>query len=259
MTASSRTDILEILDGARRASGEPSAHGNVVREFSLDGSECRIVYSQCTTEEIDDLIYTEISLATAHGYALEWKTHGHDVPSSLAARLVAAGFEPSPRESVLALDVNHEATASFAAPSCEIRRVDDKGGLDDVADIAREIGRTNVEHEQGQLALVLDQTPADLSIYVAYVGGEPVASGRIEFPRGSAVAWLAGGRTKTMHRNRGLFIALVGARLREALARRCTHVFVDARPASESILRKRGFRFVTHTQPFLIGGRGSIS
>jgi predicted acetyltransferase len=61
---------------------------------------------------------------------------------------------------------------------------------------------------------------------------------------------LAGGRTVTTHRRRGLFTALVGSRLREAASRGCTHAFVDALPTSEPILTKLGFTSLTSTQPY---------
>jgi predicted GNAT family acetyltransferase len=168
----------------------------------------------------------------------------------LRDRLLAAGFEPDAVESVLVLPLNEAALGAFDTPEYEIRRVHDTDGLDDVAHISSEIGRTNAEAEKHQLALALRDTPDELSVHVAYVDGEPVACGRIHFWKNSDFAELAGGRTTTTHRNRGLFTALVAARLHEALARNRTHVFVDALPTSEPILRKRGFQFVTDTQPF---------
>lgn len=244
-------DILEWLDGERRVTGKPSENGHVVREFSPDGKECRIVHSRCAPDEIDDVLRQEKSLADAGGYALEWKTYGHDGPSGLEDRLLAAGFEADDVENVLVFPLTERTLAAIDAPAHEIRRVHDEAGLADVADISREIGRTNVEEEKGQLASVLRDTPDGMSVHVAYSGGEPVACGRLHLSPGSAFAELAGGRTKSSHRNRGLFTALVAARLTEALARDRTHVFVDALPTSEPILRKRGFRFVTHTRPYL--------
>lgn len=243
--------ILRSLDRERRSAGEPSLCGGIVREHSPDGSECRIVYSHCTAEEIEDVIRDEILRAESGDYTLEWKVYGHDAPHNLGDCLLAAGFEPDALESLLVLPVNEEALAAFDAPAYEIKRIHDAEGLNDVADIAREIGRTNVEEEKHRLASVLGDTPDELSVHVAYVDGEPVACGRIHFKETSGFAELAGGRTKTTHRNRGLFIALVAARLREALVRNRTPVFVDALPTSEPILRKRGFQFVTHTQPFV--------
>jgi hypothetical protein len=244
-------DILMSLDRKRRATGEPSPRGGVVREHSPDGSECRIVYSHCTAEEIEDVVRHEIARAELGDCRLEWKVYGHDAPPNLEECLLDAGFEPEALESVLVLAVNEEAVAAFDAPSCEIKRIHDVEGLNDVAHIASEIGRTDVEEEKHRLASVLRDTPDELSVHVAYVDGEPVASGRIHLIENSSFAELAGGRTKTTHRNRGLFTALVASRLREALARDRTHVLVDALPTSEPILRKRGFQFVTHTQPFV--------
>ena len=242
-------DVLRSLDRERRAAGEEAARGGIVRERSPDGSRCAIVYSHCTAEEVDEVIRDEASGAESAGYELEWKVYGHDVPSDLGDRLLAAGFERGAQESVLVLQLSDAALTAFAAPGYRIVRVRNEERLDDVADVAREIGRQDVEEERRRLALALRDTPGELSIHVAYVDGEPVASGRIHFKENSDFAELAGGRTKTTHRNRGLFTALVAARLREALARNRTHVLVDALPTSEPILRKRGFRFVTHTWP----------
>ncbi|MGZ4637543.1 MAG: GNAT family N-acetyltransferase [Actinomycetes bacterium] len=248
-------DDLVSLDRDRRAAGEPSAHGHLVREHSPDGAECRIAYSHCTAEEIDGVIRDEVLRADSGGYTLEWKLYGHDTPPGLADRLLAAGFEPNDEESVLVLPVSDSALAAFDAPGYEIRRVHDAAGVHDVAEISREIGRTNTEEERRRLETALRDTPDRLSVHVAYVEGEPVACGRIYFKENSDVAELAGGRTKTTHRNRGLFTALVATRLREALARGRTLAFVDALPTSEPILRKRGFRFVTSTQPFVYAPR----
>lgn len=248
-------DMLRILDRERRGAGEPAGRGGVVRERSPDDTECRIVYSHSSAGEIDYVIHDEVSRADSAGYTLEWKVYGHDAPSDLRDRLLAARFRPDAVESVLVLPLREAALAAFAAPALAAPAFEIKilpgTDLDDVAEIARETGRVNVEEETHRLSMALRAAPDEQSVHVAYVDGEPVAVGRIHFPRGSDVAELAGGRTKTTHRNRGVFTALVGARLREALARGRTHVFVDALPTSEPILRKRGFEFVTHTQPFV--------
>jgi len=245
------TDVLARFDDERGAGGEPSPQGDLVREYSPDGSECRVVYSSCPVERIEDIIRDEMLRAESCQYTLEWKVYAHDTPSSLRSYLLRAGFEPDAVESVLVLSVTQEAVAAFEAPDFEIRRIYDVEGLSDVAAISRQIGRQDVEEEKQRLAALLRDTPEELSVHVAYVDGEPVACGRTHFKPNSDFAELAGGRTKTTHRSRGLFTALVAARLREALARKRTHMFVDALPTSEPILRKRGFQLVTHTQPFV--------
>ncbi|MET8327363.1 GNAT family N-acetyltransferase [Streptomyces sp. NPDC005181] len=244
-------DILADLDAERLASGEPAGRGGVVREYAADGSECRIVFSRLSLEDADDVIREEMALARDGGYTLEWKLYGHDVPSGLDERLLAAGFEADDTEQVLVLPVNEATLETFKAPGYDVRRIHDEAGLADYAEIAREIGRKNPEEEKKQLAAVLLEAPDSMSVHIAYVEGEPVACGRIYFKEGSGYAELAGGRTKTTHRKRGLFTAVVGARLTEAHERGRALVFTDALPTSEPILRKRGFRVVTSTQPFV--------
>jgi hypothetical protein len=246
-------DILNKFDCERRSAGELSQPGDIVRELSPDGAECRIVYSRCTADQIDAVIQAEIALAAARHYTLEWKVYGYDTPSCLKDRLLTAGFQPEPVESLMVLPVNEAALDGFAAPALDIRPIRNLEGLQDIAAISREIGRSNVEAEISRLALTLEQTPDEMRIYVAYVAGEPVACGRIVFKENSEFAELCGGRTRTTHRNQGLYTALVAARLRAAFERNRKFVFVDALPTSEPILKKRGFRFVTHSQPFVYG------
>lgn len=251
MTTIETAEILRRLDRDRRTGGEMSARGDVVREYSADGSECRITYSHLTSDESEDVVRHEILRARRRNYTLEWKLYGHDRPPDLSDRLIAAGFEPGTSESVLVLPVDERMVAAFDGAGYEIRRVSDARGLDDVAEISREIGRRNVEEERRRLAAILRDAPGSMSVHVAYVDGEPVACGRIHYASNSDLAELAGGRTRTSHRNRGLFTAVVASRLREAMARRRTHVLVDALPTSEPILMKRGFQLLTHTRPFV--------
>jgi hypothetical protein len=252
VTGSVSTGILAVIDAERRASGEAAGRGGVVREHAAGGSECRIVYSHMSAEEADDVVREEMALARDRRWTLEWKVYGHDGPSDLSGRLLAVGFEAGDPEQVLVLAVSELALASYGARSGSvIRRVRGGAGLADYAEIAREIGRKNPEEEQKELAYLLRHAPDTMSIYVAYVEGEPVAGGRIYFREGSSCAELAGGRTKATHRRRGLFTAVVGARLKEAHARGRELVFTDALPTSEPILTKRGFRRVTSTRPFV--------
>lgn len=252
MSESVSADVMAELDAERRSGGEPAGRGGVVRQYPPDGSGCRIAFSRLSAEEADDVIREEMAVVRERGYVLEWKLYGHDAPSDLDERLLAAGFEAGDTEQVLVLPVNEATLAKFGTSGCEIRRVHDDAGLDDYAEIAREIGRKDPEAEKRQLAAVLRGAPEAMSVHIAYGDdGEPVACGRIHFKEGSRCADLAGGRTKTTHRKRGLFTAVVGSRLTEAHERGRELVFTDALPTSEPILTKQGFRRVTSTQPFL--------
>lgn len=251
MRRSEIAGLLALLDEERRGSGTAAPDGTTVRETAPDGSECRIVYARCTEEDADLVIRTETARADALGRTLEWKLYGHDVPAGMGDRLRAAGFEPEDVEKVLMLPVSEATAAAFQAPAYEIRRVRDAQGLDDVAEISRDSGRRNVAEERRQLELSLRDTPEEMSVHVAYVDGVPAACGRVYYRPGGAFAELAGGRTRPAYRKRGLFTALVAARLREAGARGRTHACVDALPTSEPTLVRRGFTEVTTTRPFL--------
>lgn len=247
------TDLLALLDRERRALGEPDAAGRVVREWSADGSECRIVSSRCTAEDVDAVVGEEVARADAARCVLEWKVYDSDGPPDLERHLLAAGFEPGPAEAVLVLALDAPPTSDAPtsdAPGYDIERVG-VDGLADVAAISREIGRTDVADESRRRAAVLRDAPDTMSVHVARLDGVPVACGRTHFAPGSAVAELAGGRTRTTHRRRGLFTALVTARLAEARSRGRSHALVDALPTSEPVLRRLGFRSVARTRPYV--------
>ncbi|MFE4972090.1 hypothetical protein ACFRAR_08220 [Kitasatospora sp. NPDC056651] len=251
MTGPTSKNFLAALDHGRAATGERAAHGGVVREFAEDGSSCQIRFSRLSADDADAVIEAEKALANEGGYELEWKLYTHDTPSDLAERLEAAGFVADDLEKVLALPLDAATMATFDTTGFDVRRVVDEEGLADYAEIAREIGRRNADAERQRLWACLQETPDLMSVHVAYVGSEPVAGGRVHYPEGSGYAELAGGRTKTTHRLRGLFTAVVGSRLAEVSARGLDLVFTDALPTSEPILAKRGFRTVVGTRPFV--------
>lgn len=244
------TSALAQLDAARRGLGEPAGHAGVVREWSADGSECRIVFASPADDEIEDVIRAEMALARSGGYVLEWKVYGHDRPA-LGARLEAAGFEPDDQEQVLVLPVDEAALAAFDLPGYDVREVHDVSELVGYAEIARETGRKNPDEERRRLAASITEHPEAMSVHIAYAEGRPVACGRVHFQPGSPFAELAGGRTRTTHRRRGFFTAVVGSRLRQAARRGCGMLVTDALPTSEPILRNRGFRPLTWTRPYV--------
>lgn len=249
--ATKRPTILEVLDRERRLSGSPSDRIGLFREWSPDRSACRIVFAaDLSPTQLAVAVHDELAKARDGGYALEWKVYGHDPAAGLTDMLTAAGFVPGDAEKVLVLDLDGVEGGRFDESPYETRTVRDDRGLAAVAAISRQIGRQDVETESHRLSAMLRERPKSLSIHVAYVDGEPVSSGRIHYGHSADVAELAGGRTVPARRKRGLFSAIVTARLREAAARGCRYVFVDVLPTSEPILTRRGFTALTSTQPF---------
>lgn len=245
--------LRRVLDASRRACAPLGAP--IVREWSHDGASCRVVWAELSPRQVPDAVARERTLALAAGYALEWKVYSHDHVPELAQALVAAGYAASDPETVLGMELANAAWRRFTRPPVDVRAVGDEGGLADVAQISRVIGRRHVDEEARELGSLLRERPTALSVYVAYAGGEPVSCGRLHYGQDPAVAELAGGRTVPAQRNKGYFTAVVAARLNEAAARGCHYAFVDALPASEPILRGLGFIAVTTTQPFTLQRR----
>jgi GNAT superfamily N-acetyltransferase len=92
----------------------------------------------------------------------------------------------------------------------------------------------------------MEQSPNSISIYVAYLNAEPAACGWIRFPTNRAFASLWGGSTVPELRSRGLYRAVLDARIQEARARGTRYLTVDARSMSRPILERAGFQTLTH-------------
>ncbi|MBC8138807.1 MAG: GNAT family N-acetyltransferase [Fibrella sp.] len=227
----------------------------VIKDVSSDGKNCEIGYSSCSEDEVDQIIQDQIQLARNARYELEWKVYGHDQPSCLGERLVAAGFEAGAKEAFMVFFANKEALDRLGVCRSDIRRVTDREGLRDYQIIREEVSGKSCANEIERHAFLLENHPNSMSIYVGYVDAEPAGCGRIYFHEESKFAGLYGGQTRERFRKRGLFTQMVAVRIREAAGRGIVNICVDALPTSEPILKKIGFASVTYTQPFLFAGQ----
>ena len=248
--------LLEMLDLERQTVVFPGVtrfvDEGVVRDVSVDGKTGEIVYSSCAEAEVDQVIERQVQAARSAGYELEWKVYGHDQPPCLGERLMAAGFEAGDRELFMVLRASADALTRFDLYPCDIRWVTGEAGLKDYRTVREEVSGRDCEGEIARYIPMLQDHPDSMSVYVAYVDGEPAACGRVYFHPNSQFAGLYGGNTRARFRRRGLFTQIVAARIREALSRGITNIYVDALPTSEPILRKRGFEGLTYTQPFCL-------
>ncbi|ABY25053.1 putative acetyltransferase [Renibacterium salmoninarum ATCC 33209] len=240
---------LALLDAERQALQTSTEADPLTREFSADGSECRIVFTACAPEAVEETIAAEKQRAQKAGYTLEWKVYGHDSLPKLPELLTQAGFEPDDRETVLALSVDQAMLPADEA--LDIRQVTDAQGFNDYEEIAHPLGRRNAAQERQRLAAERESHPGEISIHIAYVDGVPRACGRLYLRAGGHVAELAGGRTHPDFRRKGLFTALVASRVLEASDQGRELVLVDALPTSEPILTRLGFEPITWTMPFV--------
>jgi hypothetical protein len=256
MTPNQRTEILNLLDFERQNVVYPGvtrhSETGMVKDIWIDGKNCDIAYTNHSENEIDAVIKREIEAARSAPYELEWKVYGHDQPLCLGERLSAAGFEAGDIEQFMVFRASEEALGQFGDMTAEIRRVTRSADLRDYQMICEEVSGKSRQKEIGRYGDMLENHPESMSVYVAYVDGEPATCGRIYFHKDSKFAGIYGGQTREQFRNRGLFTQIVAVRIREALSRGVTYVSIDALPTSEPILRKRGFEIITTTQPFCL-------
>jgi GNAT superfamily N-acetyltransferase len=90
------------------------------------------------------------------------------------------------------------------------------------------------------------QIPNYLSVYVAYVEGQPACSGWVYFQPESQFASLYGGATLTTFRKQGLYTAVLAARVQEARQRGYRFLTTGASPMSRPILEHNGFQFLMY-------------
>lgn len=185
------------------------------------------------------------------GRQLEWKLYSHDRPPGLEAALVAAGFIGEAPETFLVLDMEASQPPYDPPPGVEVREVKDAAGLADLWAVnAAAFGRQEPALLEALTGLLDDPTQA---LFVAYDGGRPISSGRLDLAPGKAFAGLYGGGTAPEQRGRGVYRALVGARAAEARRRGCRYLTVDAQETSRPILERLGFQPLATIRGWMLG------
>jgi GNAT superfamily N-acetyltransferase len=161
------------------------------------------------------------------GY-VEWKYYEHDGPE-LAAQLRAAGLVAEEEETVLVAE-----TASIPPAEADVRIA-----AGDFVELAAQVFGSRHELPEHGVGVV------------AYVDGQPVSAGRIDFEPGIDFAGLFGGVTLPEFRGRGLYRATVAKRAELARERGYRYLYVDALPTSRPILERLGFVRLTTTTPYV--------
>lgn len=208
-----------------------------------------ILHSNVDETNADAVIAAEIEYFASRGRSWDWKTYAHDMPTDLPERLKAHGFEPDDVDAVMVLDIT-EAPSNLLEPSAiAVRQVEDSAGLKDVIEVMERVWGGDFSWMTNRLGAHL-QIPGYLSVYVADVDGQPACAGWIYFPPHSQFASLWGGSTVPELRKRGLYQAVLAARVQEAQRRGRRFLFLDASPMSQPIVAKHGFKLLTTTQSF---------
>lgn len=203
-------------------------------------------------DDLQALIDRTVSHYRARGEAFEWKTHGHDAPADLVDRLLASGFVPEERETVVVGEAARMATEPVLPDGVTLRAVTDLADLRRIAAL-----EVTVWGEQGaagladDLAARIEAAPAEITVLVAEAGDEVVSAAWLVVNPGTAFAGLWGGATLKAWRGHGIYKALVARRAQMAVARNVTYLQVDASDDSRPILERLGFVPITTTTPYI--------
>ncbi|MCI4339203.1 MAG: GNAT family N-acetyltransferase [Thermoplasmata archaeon] len=246
-------ELRELYDREMRK--DPAAYagarieplGRIVR---VVGEENYVIFSDLGGTDAARVVHEQADHFRRAGAEVEWKVFGHDLPENLESLLAAEGFVPDELETLVVLELPASSRAEPRPPGLEVRRVTDEAGLRDAATVnAAAFGPGGRPFVERWAAWIRDPTQG---LFVAYLDGAPVASGRLEMPAGRSFAGLYGGGTAPAFRHRGIYRTLVAARADVARERGYRFLTVDARETSRPILERLGFVPLTTTRPWVL-------
>ena len=248
-------DLLALYDRHERREARPpgltvEVTPRVVRHIGPPGHPSWVLYADLDEGDADDVIRGEQAHFAALGRGFEWKHFAHDRPADLAARLVAAGFVAEVPEALMALDLARLPAWVDASAGHGVR----EGGaelLDAVCSVMAAVWPDQASRIAEQLAILLREAPDAMRLFAVFEEAAPVAAAWSLRTPGSPFHGLFGGSSLPEHRGRGHYRALVGARVRYALAQGARALTVDAGPMSAPILGRLGVERLTTTTPFV--------
>jgi GNAT superfamily N-acetyltransferase len=201
--------------------------------------------------ELDALIARQIARFRERGERFEWKLHGHDRPSFLVERLLAAGFRAEEQETVVIASIDDLDLAVEPPEGVVIREVHERSDFERIAAMEAAVWGESSATRADDLELERAADPAQLRIFVAEAEGRVVSAGWLRLPPRTEFGTLWGGSTLPEWRRRGIYRALVACRGRVAREHGRRYLEVDASDDSRPILERMGFRAVTTTTPYV--------
>jgi hypothetical protein len=223
---------------------------HVVRHINISGSgEGSIIYSQLSEENADRIIREQLEYFENLKQDFEWKVYNHDQPPDLKERLESCGFSVEEVEAIMVLDLEQAPQVLWQPVKQQVQHISDPENLSDVLTIEQQVWEEDFSWLGDYLGGTLRKYPDQLSVYVAYVDGQPASAAWTYFPQHSQFASLWGGSTVSSFRKQGLYTALLAVRAQEAKSRQVRYLTVDASNMSKPILEKFGFEVIAYSHP----------
>ncbi len=220
-----------------------------VRQINEREPQSFLLYSNLTAENADQVISDEVAYFESIGHSFEWKLYSHDSPPDIIERLRQRGFEIDHPETILVLDMQGLPSILTEPVTHDIRRITDLALVKPLVDVQAAIYNENFDDMTERLTWKLTHYPEYISFYGAYVDEVPVASARMYYPSNSQFSSMWGGGTLPAYRGKGVYTALVAARVQEAIQRGRRFLTIDASPMSRPIVEKLGFVEISTSTP----------
>lgn len=203
-----------------------------------------VLYTDLDETTADRTIDEQLAFFVGNRQPFEWKVFAHDRPADLVERLVARGLRAEEPDAIMVLELDAAPETLLQPPAADVRRLTDPAQLADVVAVMEPVWGEDFDWVYDRLGRHM-MTPGLLNVYVAYVDDAPASAGWIYYsPSPFASIW--GGSTLAAYRGRGLYTALLGARVQDARERGRRYVTVDAGSMSKPILARHGFEVMTY-------------
>ena len=232
---------------------------NLVRHIGHEANgEGAVIYSRLNESNVEETIRQQVAYFASIGQDFEWKVFDYDTPPDLKERLAAHSFEIEAEEAIMVLDLADLPDVLLRAVPDYVRRITAPEKIADVMSVEEQVWHTDYGWLGHYLTETITHFPELMSVYVAYLDGQPVSAAWIYYPKASRFASLWGGSTLESYRGRGLYTALLAIRAQEARTRQVGYLTVDASPMSRPILEKFGFEMIAYSYPCKWKNRSSI-
>ncbi len=244
--------VIDLFNQTVRAEPIPRPWTPVTRTdrfVRLGGHLDFLLWWSLTAAAAAEAVADQVAHVRASGRGLLWRVYAFDEPPELPGLLRAAGFVEEESGTLMFRDLALPFPL-VADDAATISRVRTLAALDDyvaAGDLAfDEDGGWQREAFAERLA------DPDLALFVAHVDGRPAAAGRLDMSVGDVFGYLFGGGVVPAHRRKGVYRALVAARVAVARARGLKYLCTDARDASRPILQSLGFVPVARQMTWLL-------
>src|SRR6202162_6285763 len=221
----------------------------VVRAFGIGHRWGGILYSRFSHSETEAIVDAEIGYFTGLNYEFEWKVYSHDEPPDLLEQLRDRGFRIGDEEALLIRELSPFLIAPLPA-GVTVNPVRDEQGIADFLSVESAIWPGEPSKTRELLLSIMGDPQQRDQALVAYFARKPAGCGRVTASQHSQFAGLWGGGVLPEFRGRGVYRALLSARIDHVRQfESIRYLRVDAMLTSRPILENYGFKRVASTWP----------